>query len=179
MDKGGWVAVMVALITALGVVASKYLEVEKPGVAAASATPAPAPTPAAVVTPAPVAAQTVAPAAAPVASPVAAAAAPVAPAPVEVATAKPSLDGIWTETTSGAAYRMDDNGNGSVTICGDFGPVVVIGQGRYTAGVIGWTYSMNTGEMGRCQGTLPTPSQIQATCENNRSGTSVVMFRKT
>lgn len=164
MEKGGWVAVIVALITTLGVLGSKYLEVAKPDAAIARSAPPPA-APAVVTAAAAPAAPAVAPPAATI-------------APVDVAATRPSLDGTWTETQSGAVYRFDDNGNGGVTMRGDFGPVVVIAQGRYGSGAINWTYTINTGEMGRCDGTMPTPGQIQATCMSNRTGASVVMFRK-
>lgn len=156
MEKGGWIAVVVALITTAGVVISKYLEVAKPVVAAPDK-PAPIPSPQPAVDPAPAPAP---------AKPVVADA-PVAedetPAP-PVKRRTVEISGTWVDNggmsltveQSGATFRMTAAmGNGQV-----------YAQGAIVGRELRWTYTNSLNNPGQCVAQLlPGDDQLTASCQ--------------
>jgi|GEM_PF-2832376 len=166
MDKGGWIAVIVALITTAGVVASKWLEVAKPE-------------PGKVVAVDPVRPDPVPPVHADPALPDKPVADDPPPRREDPVAAKPAtMSGMWTETNSNAIYRFDDNDSGGLTMRGEFGPLIVAAQGGYDAGNVAWNFQSNSGDTGRCQGTIPAPGHVQAMCQNAAGQTYAVIFRR-
>lgn len=164
MEKSGIVAIVVALITAAGVLGAKYLEVgAKAG-----------PTPPTAVAPVPSAAPA---AQVPVSAPVQEPVTPIAtagpgtgiqtPPPVEdPAPATPKgLTGAWAESATQAIYRIQQNGN-AVLINGSFNGLVVMAQGVVDGTGIVWDFAVNNGDRGRCQGQIETPDRLRVMCMN-------------